>query len=226
MKLTHSVLFLAISAFTLNVQAAPKLDTQEKKYSYTIGFIMANQIKKQGMNPSDIDAVMQGIKDVLSGKSPRLTREQMISSIQTQKKIDAQKRIAAGDKNLKDGIQFQKEYAKKKDVKKLSDGILYRVLKSGKGATPKATDTVTVHYRGRLINGKEFDSSYKRNKPTSFALNRVIPGWSKTVQAMKPGDKWEVVIPSKMAYGARGAGRSIGPNETLIFEIELLSVKK
>jgi FKBP-type peptidyl-prolyl cis-trans isomerase FklB len=226
MKFTQMVLILVFSAFTLNVQAASKIDTQDKKYSYTIGFIMANNMKRQNLTPSDMDSFIQALKDVLSGKGSQLTREQMIAAMNEQKKLDAKRKMVAGDTNMKKGIEFQKEYAKRKDVKKLSDGILYRVLKSGKGTSPKATDTVTVNYRGTLINGTEFDSSYKRNKPVSFALNRVIPGWTTTLQHMKPGDKWEVVIPSKMGYGARGAGGRIGPNETLIFEIELLSIKK
>jgi len=123
------------------------------------------------------------------------------------------------------GEKFQKENAKKPGVKTTASGLQYEVLKEGTGKSPKATDTVLVHYRGTLINGTEFDSSYKRNEPIEFPLNRVIKGWTEGVQLMKEGAKYRFVIPSDLAYGPRGAGADIGPDETLIFEVELLKVK-
>ena len=124
------------------------------------------------------------------------------------------------------GQEFLKENAKKEGVKTLPDGLQYKVIKEGEGKSPKATDTVSVHYRGTLIDGTEFDSSYKRNEPTEFPVNRVIKGWTEALQLMKEGSKWTLYIPSNLAYGERGfPGSPIGPNATLIFEIELLKVK-
>jgi FKBP-type peptidyl-prolyl cis-trans isomerase len=123
------------------------------------------------------------------------------------------------------GEAFLKENATKEGVKTLPSGLQYKELKAGTGKSPKATDTVVTHYRGRLLDGTEFDSSYKRNEPAEFPVNRVIPGWTEALQLMKEGAKWELYIPSKLAYGQRGAGADIGPNETLIFEVELLKIK-
>ncbi|MHA3773950.1 FKBP-type peptidyl-prolyl cis-trans isomerase [Verrucomicrobiota bacterium sgz303538] len=126
---------------------------------------------------------------------------------------------------MEKGEKFLKENAAKEGVKTLPSGLQYKVLKQGEGKSPKATDTVSVHYKGTLIDGKEFDSSYKRGEPAEFPVNRVIKGWTEALQLMKEGDKWMLYIPSNLAYGSRGAGRDIGPDETLIFEVELLKVK-
>jgi FKBP-type peptidyl-prolyl cis-trans isomerase FkpA len=126
---------------------------------------------------------------------------------------------------LQDGQRFLKENAAKPDVNSTPSGLQYKVLREGSGKSPKATDVVVVNYRGTLINGKEFDSSYKSGKPIEFPLNRVIPGWTEGVQLMKEGAKYEFYIPPNLAYGSRGAGGVIGPDETLIFEVELLQVK-
>jgi FKBP-type peptidyl-prolyl cis-trans isomerase len=123
------------------------------------------------------------------------------------------------------GAKFLKENAQKEGVKTLPSGLQYKVIHEGSGKTPKATDTVTVHYRGTLINGKEFDSSYSRGQPAEFPVNRVIAGWTEALQLMKEGSKWMLYIPSNLAYGSRGAGGDIGPDETLIFEVELLKVR-
>lgn len=126
---------------------------------------------------------------------------------------------------MQKGEQFLKENAAKEGVKTLPSGLQYKVIKEGEGKSPKATDTVSVHYKGTLIDGKEFDSSYKRGEPAEFPVNRVIKGWTEALQLMKEGSKWMLYIPSNLAYGERGAGADIGPNETLIFEVELLKVK-
>ncbi len=123
------------------------------------------------------------------------------------------------------GEKYLKENATKEGVKTLPSGLQYKSLKAGSGKSPKATDTVSVHYRGTLLDGKEFDSSIKRGEPAEFPVNGVIKGWTEALQLMKEGDKWMLVIPANLAYGARGAGGDIGPNETLIFEVELLKVK-
>jgi FKBP-type peptidyl-prolyl cis-trans isomerase FklB len=129
------------------------------------------------------------------------------------------------EKNKADGEKFLAENAKKEGVKSLPSGLQYKEITPGKGKSPKATDTVTTHYKGTLIDGTEFDSSYKRGEPVSFPVSGVIAGWTEALQLMKEGAKWELFIPSNLAYGERGAGRDIGPNATLIFEVELISVK-
>ena len=133
--------------------------------------------------------------------------------------------LAMAQSALQDGQRFLKENAGKPGVNKTSSGLQYKVLREGSGKSPKATDIVVVNYRGTFINGKEFDSSYKSGKPIEFPLNRVIPGWTEGVQLMKEGAKYEFFIPPDLAYGSRGAGGVIGPDETLIFEVELLQVK-
>jgi len=131
-----------------------------------------------------------------------------------------------GEKNKKEGEIFLEANKKKEGVQTLPSGLQYKVLKAGAGKKPTATDTVTVHYRGTLIDGKEFDSSYQRGKPVTFPVNGVIPGWTEALPLMEEGAKWELFIPSNLAYGERGAGRDIGPNATLIFEVELISIEE
>ena len=130
----------------------------------------------------------------------------------------------SGEKNLKEGKAFLEKNSKKKGVITTKSGLQYKIIKSGKGATPKPGDTVTTHYRGTLINGTEFDSSYKRGKPASFPVNGVIKGWTEALQLMQVGDKWELYIPAELAYGANGPSPVIGPNSALIFEIELIKI--
>jgi FKBP-type peptidyl-prolyl cis-trans isomerase FklB len=131
-----------------------------------------------------------------------------------------------GEKNKAEGEAFLAENKKKEGVKTLPSGLQYKVIKAGTGKKPKVTDTVTTHYRGTLMNGTEFDSSYRRGQPVSFQVNGVIPGWTEALQLMEEGAKWQLFIPSNLAYGERGAGRDIGPNATLVFEIELLSIEE
>lgn len=141
---------------------------------------------------------------------------------QTAKKQEPSAAVA--EKNKRDGEDFLAVNKKKEGVIALPSGLQYRVLKAGKGKSPKATDNVTVHYRGTLIDGTEFDSSYKRGQPATFPVNRVIRGWTEALQLMKEGARWTLYIPSNLAYGERGAGANIGSNATLIFEVELLSI--
>lgn len=220
---------IALAASTFAAQSAlaaeaAKLDTDKQKFSYAIGFQIANQLRGDNMDV-DADALGQAIKDILAGDEPRLTMEQMQAAAQSMnaKRDEQQKAIA--DTNEKAGADFRAKQLKEKGVKELTKGILYSVIKEGTGKQPKETDTVTVHYRGTLISGVEFDSSYERGEPATFALNQVIKGWQEVVPKMKAGAKWKVVIPPELAYGPRGTGGTIGPNETLVFEIELLEVK-
>ena len=211
-----------------NTVSAVELKTDEDKLSYTFGISLGESLKKQAVK-LNLPALYQGIEAVLNDTKPALAEEEMqkiITDFQHKKiaKRDAKKK-AQGANNMEAGQAFLAENKKKEGVITLDSGLQYKVITSGKGKTPKATDTVSTHYRGTLIDGTEFDSSYSRGKPTSFPVNRVIAGWTEALQLMKEGDKWELYIPSNLAYGERGAGANIGPNSTLIFEIELIEVQ-
>ncbi|MDA8423847.1 MAG: FKBP-type peptidyl-prolyl cis-trans isomerase [Nitrospiraceae bacterium] len=205
------------------------LQTQKEKLSYAIGVNMGTGLKK---NAIDVDAnvLVKGIKDALSGGTLLLTDQEIQETLQTaQKELQAkqqEKMKTLGEKNKKEGEAFLAANKKKKGVKTLPSGLQYKILVDGKGSSPKATDTVTVNYKGTLIDGTEFDSSYKRNEPATFPVNGVIKGWTEALQLMKEGSKWELFIPADLAYGERGTmGGPIGPNAVLIFEVELLKIK-
>lgn len=215
-----------ISLFSLSACAKDvELTTDQQKLGYTIGHRIGQNLKRQDMDV-DTDAVSQAIKDVLSGAEAKLSQEDMQATLLAYQKKKAEDRKAQADKNLEAGKAFLEANKKKADVKITKSGLQYKVIKAGKGKSPKPTDTVTVNYRGTLINGQEFDSSYKRGKPATFPVKGVIKGWQEALTMMKPGAKWHVAIPSELAYGPRGAGPTILPNSALIFEIELLEVKK
>lgn len=184
--------------------------------SYSIGVEIGQSMKSNGLQVN-LQQLVDGLTAGLNGTKPRLTDEQM--GVAKRALFD----LMANSSRQK-GVDFLAANAKKPGVVTLESGLQYKVLKSGNGPSPKATDTVSTHYRGTLIDGTEFDSSYKRNMPTSFPVNRVIPGWTEALQKMKVGDRWQLYIPSELAYGARGAGDVIGPHETLIFDIELLEI--
>jgi len=226
------VLIAAVLAvFTLSVCLAgekPELKNDNDKISYSVGYQVGGDFKRQGID-LDPDLVVKGIRDGLAGTKPLMTPQEMNKTlVDLKKKIVAeeqrQKKEAAG-KNLQEGKAFLAENAKKKDVKTLPSGLQYQVIEKGSGDSPKKTDTVTVNYKGTLIDGTEFDSSYKRGKPATFRVDGVIAGWTEALQLMKPGAKWQLFIPSELAYGERGAGSRIGPDSTLIFEVELISVQ-
>ncbi|CAA6828523.1 MAG: FKBP-type peptidyl-prolyl cis-trans isomerase FkpA precursor (EC [uncultured Thiotrichaceae bacterium] len=209
--------------------ADTKLETTVQKVSYGIAHNFTSNIKEEGLN-LDMAAFQKGIDDGKASKPSAITDEELMEAMQAfeaeLKKKDEALEAKASAENMTAGANYLAEHAKKEGVKVTESGIQYKVLTaSGSGKKPTATDTVEVHYRGTLISGKEFDSSYSRNKPTSFPVNQVIPGWTEMLQLMDVGDKVEVVIPSDKAYGKQGAGADIGPNETLIFEIELLAIK-
>lgn len=226
-NLAFAIVVVALASPVL-AEDRPALKDTKDKLSYSIGYDIGNTFKKQGMDLST-DALAVGVKDALSGAKPLLT-EQETQEVMTnfQKEMMEKQQSAgkaAGEKNKMEGDKFLAENKGKPGVKTTASGLQYKVIKEGSGASPKETDTVTVNYRGTLLNGTEFDSSYKRNEPATFPLNRVIKGWTEGVALMKPGAKYQFFIPSALAYGDRGAGADIGPNSTLIFEVELLSVK-
>jgi len=198
------------------------------KVSYAIGMDIGNSLK--GLKePFNRDALFAAIGDQLDGKTPALKPEVAAAAKQAffKKRADKEKkaREAAGAKNIAAGNTFRAEYAKGKNVKTTKSGLMYEVLTEGKGPKPAATDKVTVNYKGTLIDGTEFDSSYKRGTPATFPLNGVIKGWTEGVQLMNVGSKFKFVIPPELAYGANGAGKVIGANATLVFEVELLSIE-
>jgi FKBP-type peptidyl-prolyl cis-trans isomerase FklB len=200
-----------------------QLKDQKDKVSYSIGLNIGANFVKQKV-PINADALAAGIRDALANK-PQMTDEQVKQTMQAFEKDMISQQKAMGEKNAADGAKFLEENKKKEGVKTTPSGLQYKSLKEGTGAQPKATDTVTVNYRGTLMDGSEFDSSYKRNEPATFPLNGVIKGWTEGLQFMKKGSKYQFFIPANLAYGERSPGAGIPPNSTLIFEVELLDIK-
>jgi FKBP-type peptidyl-prolyl cis-trans isomerase FklB len=204
------------------------LKTQKEKVSYVIGVDIGNNFKKQGIEV-DPDIMIKGLKDSLNKNKLLFTDKEIIEIMTAFKQEFSVKQAEASklqnEKSKKEGEAFLAENKKKEGVKTLPSGLQYKVLTAGTGKSPSATDTVNVNYRGTLIDGTEFDSSYKRGQAATFPVNGVIPGWVEALQLMKEGAKWQLFVPSNLAYGEKGTGGPIGPNSTLIFEVELLSIK-
>ena len=227
---TAAVTAAAITFASQSVLAVEKddLKTLTDKTSYLFGYNIGQNLQRDELEV-DVDLLVEALRDAMAGKPSLMTQQEVQQTMRTLQDKQQAKRAEAvkemGDANLKKGQAFIAEYAKKDGVKKTESGLLYRVMTAGSGKTPAPASTVSVHYKGTLTGGQEFDSSYSRGEPAQFGVTQVIPGWTEVLQMMKEGDKWEVVIPSNLAYGPGGAGGSIGPNETLVFEIELLEVK-
>jgi len=206
---------------------ATEIRDENDRIGYSIGYQIGGDFKRQGVDLKS-DLVVQGMRDAVQGAKPLLTPEEMNRTlVELKRKVTAaqqEERKMAAEKSRAGGEAFLAENARKEGVVTLPSGLQYKILKDGAGASPQATDNVTVHYRGTLIDGTEFDSSHKRNQPATFRVNGVIRGWTEALQMMKPGAKWQLFIPAKLAYGERGAGSTIPPNSTLIFEVELLKV--
>lgn len=209
----------------VHAQETLVLKNQKDKVSYIIGMDIGNNLKKQSIDV-DPNILVKGVKDALSGAKPLLTEQEIQEAMVAFQKEMAAKQEQVAKRNKAEGEVFLAENKKKEGVKTLPSGLQYKVIKAGTGKKPKSNDTVTVHYRGTLINGTEFDSSYKRGQPVSFPVSGVIPGWTEALQLMEEGAKWQLFIPSNIAYGERGAGGVIGPNATLIFEVELVSIQE
>jgi FKBP-type peptidyl-prolyl cis-trans isomerase FklB len=207
-----------------------KLETQKDKISYAIGMSVGKNLNRDSISISP-DAFLRGVMDARLDSAARLMNDGEIQTTMMafqdslRKKQEDQARVA-GEENMTKGAAFLAENGKKPGVVTLPSGLQYKILTDGKGKTPKAGSTVTTHYRGRLLDGTEFDSSYKRGQPAQFPVGGVIRGWTEALQLMKEGSKWELYVPPDLAYGASGAGGVIPPNATLIFEVELLSVDK
>lgn len=219
------VLGILLLASHLNAQEAPVLKDQRDKVSYIIGMDIGMNLKKQAID-IDPNILAKGVKDTLSGGKPLLTEKEIKETMAAFQKEMMAKQAEVAKKNKSEGEAFLAENKKKEGVKTLPSGLQYKVIKVGTGKKPKSTDTVTVHYRGTLIDGTEFDSSYKRGQTVSFPVSGVIPGWTEGLQLMEEGAKWQLFIPSNLAYGERGAGGTIGPNATLIFEVDLVSIQE
>jgi len=203
------------------------LKSDKQKAGYSIGVRMGGNLKPFAPD-MDFDAFLKGLNDMYQGKKLQMSTAEIQTALQKMqttlaaRKMENDKQVA--QKNSQSGKKFLAANKKKKGVITTKSGLQYKVIKSGTGATPKSSDTVTTHYRGTLIDGTEFDSSYNRGKPASFPVGGVIKGWTEALQLMKVGDKWELYIPAELAYGANGPSPKIGPNSTLIFEIELIKI--
>lgn len=203
------------------------LDTQLQKVSYIIGLDIGKNLANQGI---DIDsaALAAGVADSFSDSAVKLSDTEIqtiMTSFQTELEAKQSKvKAAEADKNTSEGQAFLELNRSKEGVVVLASGLQYREIKAGNGKSPKATDQVTTHYKGTLLDGTTFDSSYDRGEPAQFPVNGVIAGWTEALQLMKEGSVWELFIPANLAYGARGAGGKIGPNATLVFQVELLKV--
>lgn len=215
---------LTFSLVVLSPAYAAKLDTDKKRASYAIGQQIAQSFKAQNVDV-DLDVLTESIEDVLKDKKIQMNQEEMGKAMQRLQEIQMEKEKAVADKNKKDGDAYLEANKKKAGFKVTPSGLQYKVVKEGKGDSPKKEDKVLAHYKGTFMDGKEFDSSYSRGQPAEFPVSGVIPGWTEALLTMKPGEKRELVIPANLAYGERGRP-SIPPNSVLLFEVELLEVKK
>jgi FKBP-type peptidyl-prolyl cis-trans isomerase len=224
-----AVLGMILLAAQVNAQEAAAPTTQKDKISYGIGVDMAKNFKSLEMD-LNFDMMLKAMKDVYSGNKLAFSDEELRSTLSAyqaelmQKQMQAMK--TAGENNMKEGTAFMEANKTKEGVVTLPSGLQYKIIKKGEGKIPTDTDTVECNYRGTLINGTEFDSSYMSGKPAVFPLSGIIPGWQEALKLMPVGSQWQIVLPPQLAYGEQGAGRDIGPNATLIFEIELLAIKQ
>jgi len=232
MKFTKMVVMLLLIASVSFAQHKEEKKFQLKTFEDSVSYCIGQNIGKNLKDPNmsiNFNALSEGMKDLLNGTS--LLRDDEIQEVLTafNQKMTAKRTEMMNEmktKNLKAANEFLEENKKKEGVVTLPDGLQYKVLKSGNGSIPKDTNTVKVHYKGTLIDGQEFDSSYKRGEPAEFKLNQVIKGWTEALQLMHVGDKWELYIPPSLGYGENGAGQMIQPNSALIFEVELLDIVK
>ncbi len=227
-KATKAPSTAARKAPAAKAPAALALTTPKDKASYAIGMNIGRGLHRDSVDV-DPNVLLQGLKDALAGGKPLLTDDEAkaaLTALQAEVgKRQQEKAAVLGEANKKEGEEFLTTNKTKEGVVTLPDGLQYKILKQGTGPKPTASDSVICNYRGTLINGTEFDSSYKRGQPATFGVGQVIHGWTEALQLMPVGSKWQLFIPAEMAYGARGAGADIGPNATLIFEVELLSIQ-
>jgi len=214
-----------VTAFGCAKEEKVELESVSQKASYAVGLQIAQSLESFPVEFNKA-AFTAALDDSLGGKEPRLSQEEIAAVLGELRAKAQMQAAAAGEESIARGKAFLAENAKKEGVTVTESGLQYIVLTKGEGEKPVAKDTVEVHYKGSTIDGKEFDSSYKRGAPATLGVTQVIPGWAEALQLMTVGSKYQLFIPSDIAYGPRGAGRDIGPNETLIFEVELISIKK
>ena len=222
------ILAACMVAATFSVSAiADTLESHEERISYTIGMDIGQSLAEQGLD-LDLDLLIEALRASYRGEETRLTQEEALQErdlfMQRRQQEMERERAGEAERNLEAGQAFLAENRQREGVMETESGLQYRVIEVGDGASPEATDRVTVHYRGTLIDGTEFDSSHARGEPATFALNQVIPGWTEGVQLMQEGAVYEFFIPGDLAYGSEGRPGPIGPNSTLIFEVELIEV--
>ena len=226
MRLIHPCLATALGLLvcTASAETSTALDTPLQRLSYGIGLQVAQNLRQQGLSEIDAVVLALAIEDMLSGREPRLSAEQLQAAFTAYQEESQALRRQQAQASLAAANEFLSKNRESEGVVELESGLQYRIITAGDGAKPNATDTVRVHYRGRLLDGTEFDSSHSRGQPTEFTIGQVIPGWQEALQRMTAGSTWELWIPPGLAYGERGAGGSIGPNQALHFEIELIEV--
>jgi FKBP-type peptidyl-prolyl cis-trans isomerase FklB len=220
---------VALFALCAAAEEAPVLKGQKEKASYALGVDLGNRLKAQSME-LDAALVSQGLKDALGGNKTLLNEEEVklaLSALQIElrtRALEAAKKL--GEKNKQEGEKFLTENKTREGVVTLESGLQYKILKAADGDRPTADDTVVCHYRGMFVDGREFDSSYKRSQPTTFPLKRAIKGWTEALPLMPVGSRWQLFIPPALAYGDKGAPGGIGPDATLVFEVELVSITR
>lgn len=224
MKLFKSA-FLSVLAFTYVSAYAAKIETEQEKISYALGVVFGQNVTRQGME-LDTPAFLQAIEDVLTGAELKLSDSDMQYIMRMYQKKEQEKQSTLATTNKADGEKYLAKNKMKEGVTETASGLQYKIVKTGTGEKPSSTSTVLVHYKGTLIDGTEFDSSYARGKPVELGVNQVIQGWQETLPLMTVGSTWQIVVPSGLAYGERSPGGAIGPNSTLLFDIELLEIKK
>jgi FKBP-type peptidyl-prolyl cis-trans isomerase len=241
MSLKQSLIFAGLSFCASAIPITPTFGQQDAlpepvatdhaKASYGLGLRTGQDYARGGFDTEsfDFEAFVLGMQDALKNAEPKISQEEFAAAMEkmqaiTRARFEARQKPLS-EMNKKIGADFIAKYKNVEGVQSLPSGILYKVLKSGTGPSPLATDVVKVHYRGRLVDGKEFDSSYKRNEPAVFGLDEVIPGWTQSLSKMKVGEKWQVIIPSELGYGPVGSPPVIGPDAVLVFDIELLGIE-
>jgi len=223
-----AVALMALFFFGSTTWAKSPLKTETEKVSYLLGFQFGSNLARQGIK-LDLAAVAEGMSDGTSKANPKIDQKeaaQVMNNFRT--KLMAKMKKAQGQaasENLKAGAAFLAKNKAQKGVHVTKSGLQYKVIKNARGVKPSPNDTVQVHYEGRLINGKVFDSSIKRGQPAEFPVGGVIPGWTEALQLMSVGSKWQLTIPAELAYGERGMGSAIPPNSVLVFDVELLKIK-
>ncbi len=218
---------IGLTAILLQAADKPEFKNDREKHSYSVGATWGNSLKRQDVDV-DLDVLIKGLRESFTGQCALSDEEVRTNMMALNKEIRSkqdEKRKQQGEKNKREGEKFLAENKTKEGVITLPSGLQYKVLSEGSGESPKAGEIATVNYRGTLIDGTEFDSSYKRGQPSTFSVTGVIKGWTEALELMKPGGKWQLFVPPELAYGERGSGQNIGPNATLIFEVELVSFK-